>query len=72
LCAKWSPGDRLGLRQGDVVLTLDNAVNDAIDEGSLVAVMEQAAIALDVQRDGRALRLLLPLDREERDAAGGR
>lgn len=73
--AAGSLGDRLGLRPGDVLLTIDHPVNAAVDEASLQAVMEQRAIALDVHRDGRPLPLLLALDQEaarEADAARDR
>ncbi len=58
---------RMGLRPGDVLHTLDTPRMVAIDDTSMVALMLQTEIELDVYRQGQPLRLRLALNREEAD-----
>lgn len=63
-----SAWDRMGLRPGDVIYTLDTPAMAAIDEASMVAMIQQAMLDLDVYRDGTLTHLQLQLNREdERD-----
>lgn len=58
---------RMGLRPGDVLHTLDTPRMAAIDDTSMIALMLQTEIELDVYRQGQPLRLRLALNREEAD-----
>jgi S1-C subfamily serine protease len=54
--------DRMGLRAGDVVYSLDTPAMAAVDEGSMVALMLQTEIELDVYRQGQPMRLRVALN----------
>lgn len=62
--------ERMGLRPGDVIYTLDTPRMAAVDEGSMVALMQQTEIELEVYRQGTLLRLRANLadDGESTDA----
>lgn len=57
--------DRLGVRPGDLLFTIDSPENAAVDESSMVALVQQNTIALEVLRAGVAQRLSLDLRAEE-------
>lgn len=54
--------DRLGLKAGDVVYSIDTPAMSAVDEGSMVALMQQTHLELDVVRNGTHLRLTAALN----------
>jgi hypothetical protein len=56
--------DRMGLRAGDRLYSLDTPAMAAVDEGSMVAVMQQAEIEMDVWRDGTPTRLHVALNED--------
>lgn len=60
--SRW---DRMGLRPGDVIYTLDTPAMAAIDDTSMVALTQQTQIELDVYRAGTLLRLQLSINRDE-------
>lgn len=49
--------ERMGLKPGDVIYTLDTPRMAAVDEGSMVALMQQTELELDVYRNGTLTRL---------------
>jgi len=49
--------DRLGLKAGDVVYSIDTPAMSAVDESSMVALMQQTQLELDVVRKGTQMRL---------------
>ena len=49
--------DRIGLKAGDVVYSIDTPAMTAVDEGSMVALMQQTHLELDVYRNGSPMRL---------------
>jgi|GEM_PF-2636089 len=49
--------DRMGLKTGDVVYSIDTPAMTAVDEGSMVALMQQTQLELDVYRNGSQVRL---------------
>jgi hypothetical protein len=49
--------ERMGLRPGDVVYTLDTPGTPHIDENSMVALMQQTDLSLEVYRQGMLTRL---------------
>ena len=49
--------DRMGLKAGDVVYSIDTPAMSAVDEGSMVALMQQTQLELDVYRNGSQMRL---------------
>ena len=49
--------ERMGLKPGDVVYSIDTPAMSAVDEGSMVALMQQIHLELDVYRNGTPLRL---------------
>jgi len=49
--------DRMGLKAGDVVYSIDTPAMTAVDEGSMVALMQQTQLELDVVRKGTQMRL---------------
>lgn len=48
---------KLGLQPGDVVYSLDTPKSSAIDDNSMIALMQQTEIEIEVYRNGVALRL---------------
>lgn len=62
---------RLGLRQGDILVTLDSAENASVDEGSMEAVIAQTTLVVDVLRGGRPVRLSADLTRDPHEAVDG-
>lgn len=49
--------ERMGLRPGDVLYTLDTPGVPAVDESSMVALMQQTDVSLEVYRQGTLTRL---------------
>ncbi|MBL0727812.1 hypothetical protein [Piscinibacter sp. HJYY11] len=49
--------ERMGLKRGDVIYTLDTPGTPAIDENSMVALMQQSELSLEVYRNGTLTRL---------------
>ncbi|HEX3140005.1 MAG TPA: hypothetical protein VHQ87_08120 [Rhizobacter sp.] len=49
--------ERLGLRPGDVIYSLDTPKMAAVDESSMIALMQQTELELDVYRNGSLTRL---------------
>ncbi|HET7793570.1 MAG TPA: hypothetical protein VFL64_09300 [Rhizobacter sp.] len=49
--------ERLGLRPGDMIYSLDTPRMSAIDETSMVALIQQTELELDVYRNGSLTRL---------------
>lgn len=49
--------ERMGLKPGDVVYTLDTPGTPNIDESSMVALMQQTELSLEVYRNGTLTRL---------------
>jgi hypothetical protein len=49
--------ERMGLRPGDVIYTLDTPGTPGIDENSMVALMQQTELSLEVYRNGTLTRL---------------
>lgn len=58
---------RMGLRPGDRLYSLDTPRMAAIDEQSMVALMLQTELELDIYRDGVPMRLALALNHDEAD-----
>lgn len=58
---------RMGLRPGDRLYALDTPRMAAIDEQSMVALMLQTELELDIYRDGVPMRLALALNHDEAD-----
>lgn len=56
--------DRMGLRTGDRLYSLDTPAMAGVDESSMVAVMQQAEIEMDVWRDGTPTRLHVALNED--------
>lgn len=56
--------DRMGLRAGDRLYSLDTPAMASVDESSMVAVMQQAEIEMDVWRDGMPTRLHVALNED--------
>jgi hypothetical protein len=67
--APGSLGERLGVRPGDLLFTFDSPENAAVDETSMVALVQQNTIALEVRRAGVTQRLSLDLREEGGDGA---
>ncbi|HEY0818217.1 MAG TPA: PDZ domain-containing protein [Rhizobacter sp.] len=49
--------ERMGLKPGDVIYTLDTPGTPDIDESSMVALMQQSELSLEVYRQGTLKRL---------------
>jgi hypothetical protein len=49
--------ERMGLRPGDVIYTLDTPGTPGVDESSMVALMQQTELQLEVYRNGTLTRL---------------
>jgi hypothetical protein len=49
--------ERMGLRPGDVIYTLDTPGTPTVDENSMVALMQQTELSLEVYRKGTLTRL---------------
>lgn len=49
--------ERMGLRPGDVIYTLDTPGTASVDESSMVALMQQTDLQLEVYRNGTLTRL---------------
>lgn len=49
--------ERMGLKPGDVIYTLDTPGTPTIDENSMVALMQQTELSLEVYRNGMLTRL---------------
>lgn len=60
---------QMGLQPGDVVYTLDTPAMRAVDETSMVALMLQTELELDVYRNGTPMRLRVALNAEPSEAA---
>lgn len=58
---------RMGLRPGDRFTSFDTPLTAQLDEGSMVALMLQTTLELDIFRDGQPMRLQLALDRDDPD-----
>lgn len=63
--------ERMGLKPGDVIYTLDTPKMALVDENSMVALTQQTELELEVYRQGTLTRLHLALnaDPEHGDAA---
>jgi hypothetical protein len=61
--------ERMGLRPGDIVYTLDTPGVAHADENSMVALMQQSELSLEVYRNGTLTRLHTNLATEDGDAA---
>ena len=61
--------ERLGLKAGDVVYSIDTPAMSAIDEGSMVALMQQTHLELDVVRHGTQMRLTAALNVDDEKQA---
>jgi len=61
--------ERLGLKAGDVVYSIDTPAMSAVDEGSMVALMQQTQLELDVYRNGTQMRLTAALNVEDEKQA---
>lgn len=57
--------ERMGLKPGDVVYTLDTPGMPVIDESSMVALIQQTELSLEVYRNGTLTRLHTNLAKEE-------
>jgi len=53
--------ERLGLQAGDWLGGLDTEDSAAVDDGSMVSLIQQATLVLDVRRGGQPLRLTMSL-----------
>lgn len=62
--------ERMGLKPGDVVYTLDTPGTPHIDENSMVALMQQTELSLEVYRQGTLTRLHTNLAKLEDGDAG--
>lgn len=62
--SRWA---HMGLRPGDLLFTIDTPRMAAIDERSMVALVQQTELELDIYRDGQPTRLTLALHRDEAD-----
>lgn len=62
--------ERLGLRPGDRIYSLDTPRMAAIDDTSMVALVQQSEIELDVYRDGSLLRLRYSYASDNEEKAG--
>ncbi len=60
--------DRMGLRRGDVLYTLDTPAMAQVDESSMIALTQQTEIELDIYRDGVPMRLHVALNVDPTDA----
>jgi len=60
---------QMGLQPGDVVYTLDTPAMRAVDETSMVALMLQTELELDVYRNGAPLRLRVALNADPPEPA---
>ncbi len=49
--------ERMGLKPGDVIYTLDTPGTPSVDENSMVALMQQSELSLEVYRNGMVTRL---------------
>ncbi|WOB09571.1 hypothetical protein [Piscinibacter gummiphilus] len=49
--------ERMGLKPGDVIYTLDTPGTPPVDENSMVALMQQTELSLEVYRNGALTRL---------------
>lgn len=49
--------ERMGLKPGDVIYTLDTPGSPPVDENSMVALMQQTELSLEVYRNGTLTRL---------------
>lgn len=49
--------ERMGLKPGDVIYTLDTPGTPAVDETSMIALMQQTELSLEVYRNGTLTRL---------------
>jgi hypothetical protein len=49
--------ERMGLKPGDVIYTLDTPGTPTIDENSMIALMQQTELSLEVYRHGTLTRL---------------
>lgn len=49
--------ERMGLKPGDVIYTLDTPGSPPVDENSMVALMQQTDLSLEVYRNGTLTRL---------------
>ena len=48
---------KLGLQPGDVIYSLDTPKSSAVDDSSMIALMQQTEIEIEVYRNGSPLRL---------------
>ncbi|MBX3623101.1 MAG: hypothetical protein KF891_24295 [Rhizobacter sp.] len=65
--------ERMGLRPGDVIYSLDTPRMASVDESSMIAMIQQTELELDVYRKGTLTRLHTSLaSDEEGDHAGTR
>jgi type II secretory pathway component PulC len=64
--------DKMGVLPGDVIYTLDTPKMAAVDEGSMIALMQQTEIELDVHRKGAQIRLRHALNVDEPAASATR
>lgn len=61
--------DKLGLRRGDMIYSIDTPAMSAVDENSMIALMLQTTIEIDIYRDGTPMRLRYALNTEPPEAA---
>lgn len=64
--------ERMGLKPGDVIYTLDTPGTPEIDENSMVALMQQTELSLEVYRNGTLTRLHTNLAKVENGDAPAR
>lgn len=62
--APGSAWDRMGLQTGDRIYSLDTPAMAAVDESSMVALIQASVLELDIVRNGMPMRLSLALNEE--------